>query len=56
MYQTLKEKFSEKMKGNRFGCVPCSEEAKEKIRQTKIGSKNPAYGTKHSEEHRQKIS
>lgn len=57
MYQTLKENFQKHNKGNKNNLGKhLSEETKEKIRQTKIGSRNPMYGKRLSEASQRKRS
>lgn len=57
MYQTLKEKFSASLVGHHNGLgKKRTEETKERIRQAKLGSKNPMYGKKQSEETKLKRS
>lgn len=57
MYQTLKEKFRTSLLGHHNGLgKKRTAESKERIRQAKLGSKNPMYGKKQSEETKLKRS
>lgn len=57
MYQTLKENFRNSLLGHHNGLgKKRTKESKERIRQAKLGNKNPMYGKKQSEETKRKRS